>query len=408
MDKIDLPVVDRFTTLNLRPWYWLALAHGARRGRSSTSACATRASAARGSRCARTRWRRSAWASPRCASKLLAYAIGAALGGVAGSFLGVVPEHGQRRPVPVLVLDLRPRDDHPRRSGQHLGGGRWAPSRCRSSTRACIPDVLNTLPGKSGSTSTSPQLGFGIFGFLLVIMMVLRPRGPDTERRHKLELDRRGEAPASDRRGAGVSIQPRRRRHAGPQPARRSPATAAGRGELTKQFGGLTAVNDVSFAVPERSIVSHHRSQRRRQDDVLQHAHRALQADLRAGSRFDGEDITGMRPDRHHGRAWRARSRTSGCSATMTAIENVHRRPALAHEGGPSSAPSSARRGVAARSARRARRRASCSTTSAFASAATTSRRDQPLLRRPAPASRSRGRWRPTPSSCCSTSRRRA
>ena len=33
----------------------------------------------------------------------------------------VVPEHGERRPVPVRVLDLHPRDDHPRRAREHLG-----------------------------------------------------------------------------------------------------------------------------------------------------------------------------------------------------------------------------------------------------------------------------------------------
>ena len=46
-----------------------------------------------------------------------------------------LPEHGQRQPVPVRVLDLRPRDGHPRRPGQHLGGGDRS-GRCRSSTRA--------------------------------------------------------------------------------------------------------------------------------------------------------------------------------------------------------------------------------------------------------------------------------
>ena len=51
-----------------------------------------------------------------------------------------------------------------------------------------IPDVLNDVPGKIGLDFDLTQLGFGIFGFLLVIMMVLRPQGLIPERRHQAEL----------------------------------------------------------------------------------------------------------------------------------------------------------------------------------------------------------------------------
>ena len=51
-----------------------------------------------------------------------------------------------------------------------------------------IPDVLNSLPSKVGLDFDLTQLSFGIFGFLLVIMMVLRPEGLLPERRRKLEL----------------------------------------------------------------------------------------------------------------------------------------------------------------------------------------------------------------------------
>ena len=61
VDKIDLPFLEPFTSLDLRPWYYVALAMVASCC-SSTSACATRGSAAPGSPCARTRWRRSRWA----------------------------------------------------------------------------------------------------------------------------------------------------------------------------------------------------------------------------------------------------------------------------------------------------------------------------------------------------------
>jgi branched-chain amino acid transport system permease protein len=51
-----------------------------------------------------------------------------------------------------------------------------------------IPDVLNTLPQKLGLHFQLTQLSFGIFGFLLVLVMVLRPQGLIPERRRRLEL----------------------------------------------------------------------------------------------------------------------------------------------------------------------------------------------------------------------------
>jgi branched-chain amino acid transport system permease protein len=51
-----------------------------------------------------------------------------------------------------------------------------------------IPDVLNSLPGKLGLNFQLTQIEFGIFGFLLVIVMVLRPQGLLPERRRRLEL----------------------------------------------------------------------------------------------------------------------------------------------------------------------------------------------------------------------------
>ena len=51
-----------------------------------------------------------------------------------------------------------------------------------------IPDVLNTVPSKVGLDFDLGQLNFGIFGLLLVIMMVMRPQGLVPERRRALEL----------------------------------------------------------------------------------------------------------------------------------------------------------------------------------------------------------------------------
>jgi branched-chain amino acid transport system permease protein len=51
-----------------------------------------------------------------------------------------------------------------------------------------IPQVINNLPSKVGLNFDLTQLSYGIFGFLLVIMMVLRPQGLIPERRRELEL----------------------------------------------------------------------------------------------------------------------------------------------------------------------------------------------------------------------------
>jgi branched-chain amino acid transport system permease protein len=51
-----------------------------------------------------------------------------------------------------------------------------------------IPDVLDSVPGKLGLDFNLTDLGFGIFGFLLVIVMILRPEGLLPERRRQIEL----------------------------------------------------------------------------------------------------------------------------------------------------------------------------------------------------------------------------
>ena len=51
-----------------------------------------------------------------------------------------------------------------------------------------IPVVFNSLPSKLGLSFSLTDLSFGIFGFLLVLVMVLRPQGLFPERRRRLEL----------------------------------------------------------------------------------------------------------------------------------------------------------------------------------------------------------------------------
>ena len=51
-----------------------------------------------------------------------------------------------------------------------------------------IPDVFNHLPSKLGLNFSLTELQVSIFGFLLVLVMVLRPQGLVPERRRRLEL----------------------------------------------------------------------------------------------------------------------------------------------------------------------------------------------------------------------------
>jgi branched-chain amino acid transport system permease protein len=186
VDKIDLPFVDRFTTLNLRPWYWTALAmalivvfinirlRDSRLGRAWIAVREDEVAAV-------------SMGVPTVKVKLYAYALGAAMGGVAGSFLGsyfnTVNADQFEFSFSIFVLAMI-----------ILGGlgSIWgvivgAVTLSFINTRL-IPDVLNNVPSQIGLDFDLTQLGFGIFGFLLVIMMVLRPQGMIPEARRKAEL----------------------------------------------------------------------------------------------------------------------------------------------------------------------------------------------------------------------------
>ena len=74
-----------------------------------------------------------------------------------------------------------------------------------------IPDVLNGLPSDLGLDFDLTQVSFGIFGFILVIVMVLRPEGLFPERRRQQEFKGVGagrtemEGHAEPERGPGPS-----------------------------------------------------------------------------------------------------------------------------------------------------------------------------------------------------------
>jgi branched-chain amino acid transport system permease protein len=186
VDKVDLPLVDQYTALNLRPWYWTALGlallvlfvnfrlRDSRLGRAWIAVREDEVAAA-------------SMGVPLVRTKLLAYATGAAFGGMAGAFLGsylnTVNADQFEFSFSIFILAMI-----------ILGGlgSIWgvvvgAVALSFINTRL-IPDVFNTWPAKVGLDFDLTELSFGIFGFLLVIMMVLRPEGLIPERRRKIEL----------------------------------------------------------------------------------------------------------------------------------------------------------------------------------------------------------------------------
>ena len=186
VDKIDLPFVERFTSLELRPWYWTALGlalfvlfvnvrlRDSRLGRAWVAIREDEVAAV-------------SMGVPTVRVKLLAYAIGAALGGMAGtfysSFVNTVNADQFEFSFSIFVLAMI-----------ILGGlgSIWGVITGAIAltfiNNRLIPDVLNDVPSKIGLDFDLTELGFGIFGFLLVIMMVLRPQGLIPEKRHQAEF----------------------------------------------------------------------------------------------------------------------------------------------------------------------------------------------------------------------------
>jgi branched-chain amino acid transport system permease protein len=189
ISAVDLPYfpgLGSFSLLDLRPWYWLIFAivlvvlfvnlrvRDSRLGRAWIALREDETAAV-------------SMGIPLVRTKLLAYAMGAAFGGMSGAFLGAyftTVNAGQFAfsfSIFVLAMII-------------VGGlgsiwGAVLGALLLSYTNYyLIPDVLNGLPGTFGLSFNLTDLSFGIFGFLLVFVMVLRPQGLFPERRRQLEL----------------------------------------------------------------------------------------------------------------------------------------------------------------------------------------------------------------------------
>jgi branched-chain amino acid transport system permease protein len=186
IDKIDLPGLEPFQSLELRPWYFVALGmvfvalfvnyrlRDSRLGRAWIALREDEVAAA-------------SMGVPLVKTKLLAYGTGAAFGGMTGvfiaSFLNTVNADQFQFSFSIFVLAMIILGGLGSIEGVVLGAIVLSFINLN-----LIPDVFNDYPSKVGLDFDLTELSFGIFGFLLVIMMVLRPEGLIPERRRKLEL----------------------------------------------------------------------------------------------------------------------------------------------------------------------------------------------------------------------------
>jgi branched-chain amino acid transport system permease protein len=186
VDRIDLPFLDPFTVLDKRPWYWFALflvvvvlfvnfrLRDSRMGRAWVALREDEVAAV-------------AMGVPAVKTKLLAYASGAAFGGISGAYLAsllnTVNADQFQFFFSILVLAMVILGGLGSIWGVVLGAVVLS-----ILNNYLIPDVINDVPGQLGLDFDATQVTFSVYGFLLVLMMILRPQGLLPERRHKMEL----------------------------------------------------------------------------------------------------------------------------------------------------------------------------------------------------------------------------
>jgi len=196
IDRPELPLLGQFGALDLRPWYWFALAlagialivnvrlRESRLGRAwiamredeSVAACA---------------------GIPIVRTKLMAYATGAAFGGVSGAFLasyvGVVNASQFEFSFSIFIFAM-----------VVLGGLGSIPGVVIGAILLSLvnywllPDLLFDLPAKAGLDFDLAEISPGIYGALLVLVMLLRPQGLIPARR-----------PVTRREAEAATLRPR-------------------------------------------------------------------------------------------------------------------------------------------------------------------------------------------------------
>jgi branched-chain amino acid transport system permease protein len=187
VDPIKLPGLSEFdSAFNLRPFYWLVLAMAAltlfinfrlrdsRLGRAWVALREDEVAAA-------------SMGVPLVKTKLMAYATGGALGGMAGAFLGAYNNSVQANVFQfgfsIFILAMVILGGLGSIWGVVLGAVFLS-----FLNTYFLPEVFNNVPSKLGLDFDVTEISFGIFGFIIVLMMILRPEGLLPERRRQLEL----------------------------------------------------------------------------------------------------------------------------------------------------------------------------------------------------------------------------
>jgi branched-chain amino acid transport system permease protein len=217
IDPIDLPLIGRFGVLDLRPWYWFALALVAlalivnvnlRHSRIGRAWIAMREEE-----------QAAAYAGvPIVRTKLLAYATGAAFGGVSGAFLASylsIVNPGQFEvSFSIFILAMVVLGGAGSISGVVVGAILLSVL-----NHYLLPRVLSDLPSKVGLSFDLSAVSSGIYGAILVVMMLLRPYGllpaeRTAVRRHvrpgSLRTDRARIGPRPGHEALGAANSPQR------------------------------------------------------------------------------------------------------------------------------------------------------------------------------------------------------
>ena len=194
VDPPYFPGSGAFSLLDLRPWYWLIFGillivlfvnlrvRDSRLGRAWVALREDETAAV-------------SMGIPLVKTKLLAYATGAAFGGMAGAFFGAYYTEvnaGQFAfGFSIFILAMVIVGGIGSVWGALAGGLLLG-----YINNYLIPDVFNNLPQAFGLHFQLTTVTYGIFGFLLVLVMIVRPQGLFPERRRKLEMT--GEVAALD------------------------------------------------------------------------------------------------------------------------------------------------------------------------------------------------------------------
>jgi branched-chain amino acid transport system permease protein len=218
IDRIALPLVGRLGVFDLRPWYWFGLAlvaavvvvnvrlRDSRIGRAWMAMRDDEAAAA----CAGV---------PIVRTKLTAYGTGAAFGGIAGAFfasyLSDVNASQFEFSFSIFIFAM-----------VVLGGLGSIPGVVAGAIILAavddylLPDVLYDLPSRFGLDFDLSQVASGLYGFILVAVVLLRPQGLIPARRPigrtALGGARAGRGPSSSAGSAGGSARRPRPGHPAP------------------------------------------------------------------------------------------------------------------------------------------------------------------------------------------------